>query len=159
MELKHSESVEAYVTGFCDAECCFSVAVKQNSTSQLGYRLDSLFQVTQHQENEEILHLIRDTIGTGKVKSKPGDNDLSILMVRNRQKLLEQVIPFFEENTLMTKKQDFEKFKEIVQKLDDGFHLDRQGLIDVIKLAYSMNMDGKQRRRDISSIIEDLGTE
>ena len=159
MELSQIKNTEAYVTGFCDAECCFSVAIKKNSSSRLGYRLDSLFQVTQHQENEEVLHLIKETIGTGKVKSKPGDNDLSILMVRNRQKILKYVIPYFEEHKLITKSEDFQKFKEIVEKLDEGIHLDEEGLIHVIKLAYSMNMDGKQRRRDINSLIENIGTE
>lgn len=158
MEALDTKNVEAFVTGFCDAECCFSVAIKKNQTSKLGYRLDSLFQVTQHEENEEILKLIKDTIGTGKVRSKPGDNDLSILMVRNRQKLLDYVIPFFEEHQLATKKEDFRKFKQIVKKLDKGVHLEREGLIHVIKLAYSMNMDGKQRRRDMNSLIQDIDT-
>jgi hypothetical protein len=156
LDFDDRKHVEEYVTGFCDAECCFSVAIKQNSTSKLGWRLDSLFQVTQHQENEEILHLIRDTIGTGEVRSKPGNNDLSIILIRNRQKLIDHVIPFFERNKLITKSDDFQKFKEIVERLDSGKHLDQKGLIDTIKLAYQMNLDGKQRRRDIDDIIDSI---
>ena len=54
--------------------------------------------------------------------------------------LLERVIPFFEAYPLRTAKQhDFEKFARCMQVVADGRHLAREGLIEIARIAETMN--------------------
>ena len=76
-----------------------------------------------------------------------GSRDTSLVyVVRNRADLLERVIPFFEQQPLVsTKQQDFLKFSVIVQAMAGGKHLSEAGFAELRELALSMNGGGRYR--------------
>ena len=74
-------------------------------------------------------------------------------MVHSTIQLEERVIPFFEENTLRVKRDDFEKFADIVRSIRSREHHRPDEFERLVRLAYSMNAHGKQRRRAIEEII------
>lgn len=148
------ERLKWYLTGFVDAEGCFSVAIKKQSSAKFGWVVDPLFQITQHKGKKELLETFKKTLNCGRVTKKPGNNELYLLLVDNRRQLAEKVIPFFEKYPLVVKKEDFEKFKGIVQGLENKEHSHREGIRNLIRKAYRMNLSGKQRRRDLDEILD-----
>jgi len=62
---------------------------------------------------------------------------------------MERVIPFFEQHELRVKRDDFEKFSDIVMSVGSRVHLDLEEFNRIVRLAYSMNTRGKQRKRPI----------
>jgi hypothetical protein len=50
--------------------------------------------------------------------------------------------------------QDFQLFKDILASLERREHREPQGMVEIVKKAYRMNMNGKQRKRPIEEVIE-----
>jgi hypothetical protein len=70
-----------------------------------------------------------------------------VLVVRDRESLLTQVIPFFERQPLLSsKQQEFVTFAAIVRSMARGEHLDEEGFRRIRALAISMNGGGRYRR-------------
>ena len=70
-----------------------------------------------------------------------------VFVVRRREDLLERVIPFFEQQPLLSsKQQDFEKFARIVRAMALGRHRQASGFKGLLRLALSMNGNGRFRR-------------
>ena len=149
--------LNCYIQGFTDAEGCFSVSIEKQKTTRFGWVLDPVFQITQHRENSEVLDLIRETLGCGRIIQKPGQPDTMIYIVDNRRQLKEIVLPFFEKHKLLVKKGDFELFAQIVNGLEEKKHTRLESFKNLIKLAFQMNLKGKQRRYKLNYILEDLG--
>lgn len=150
-----------YLLGIIDAESCFCVSLKKQESARFGWVLDPVFHVTQHENNEVILQLLKRELRCGRVVVKHESPELKKFIVDNRRQIAEILIPFFQRYRLIAKWDDFQKFAEITEALENGEHRDREKLIYLVKKAYSMNMNGKQRRRKIEEIIkeiEDAGT-
>ena len=67
--------------------------------------------------------------------------------------LVERVIPFFERHDLRIKRDDFEKFADIVRSIRSRAHHRPDEFDRIVALAYSMNARGKQRTRSIEDIV------
>ena len=60
------------------------------------------------------------------------------------------VADFFEKHPLKTKKNvDFKKFARIVRWMNEGKHLQTEGLIEIIELAMQMNREDKTKAKEI----------
>ena len=92
----------------------------------------------------------------GRITEKPGQKDLMIYQVDNRRHLIEKVIPFFEKYQLVVKKSDFKKFSEIVEGLENKEHHELESFKKLIKKAFSMNFEGKQRRYKLDEVLKEL---
>ncbi len=67
---------------------------------------------------------------------------------------MSKIIPFFERHPLQsTKRQDFLKFREIVLAMQNKEHRTRDGFETIVKLAFSMNQHGKQRKYKLKDIL------
>jgi Cft2 family RNA processing exonuclease len=145
-----------YLLGIIDSEGCFCVSMKRQESSKFGWVLDPVFHVTQHESNEVILELLQREMRCGRVIVKHGSPELKKFIVDNRRQIAEILIPYFWRYRLITKWDDFQKFAEITEALEQGDHRDREKLINLVRKAYSMNMNGKQRRRKLEEIVEDI---
>jgi hypothetical protein len=68
------------------------------------------------------------------------NNKALIYQVRNLSEITKIIIPHFEKYPLITQKQsDFLLFKEIVELMDKGEHLTKDGLAKIINLKASLN--------------------
>ena len=75
-------------------------------------------------------------------------------VVRKRKDLLEVIIPFFQKYPLHTSKsKDFRKFVECIELIDQGVHKTRNGLIDILEIAQTMNR--KKPRTELIRILRD----
>ena len=73
-------------------------------------------------------------------------------MVSDRWDLRETIVPFFEEHPLRSaKRADFEKFASVLDMMEAGAHLTREGLVRIAEITETMN-----RRKSRTELIRIL---
>ena len=94
-----------------------------------------------------MLEVIRTRLGCGRIRPNSTRDRALVLVVRNRDDLLERVIPLFEHNPILSAKHaDFEKFAGIVRELALGHHRTPAGFRRLLEVALSMNGAGRYRK-------------
>jgi LAGLIDADG endonuclease len=98
--------------------------------------------------------MIRERFGCGYIKSNSKRDRALVYVVRERRALLDHVIPFFEHVPLLsTKRDDFEKFADIVRAMAEGRHRARPGFVELLEVALSMNGGGRFRQVAWSDLV------
>ena len=92
-----------YLAGFADGEGTFSVAIIRHPTQRLGWMINPVFQVYQHEEHREVLDLYKEYFGTGSVYRKSGILPVLTFSIDSRKSILDRVIQYFERFTLIVK--------------------------------------------------------
>jgi hypothetical protein len=141
------ERLDGYIAGYVDGEGSFSVSVQRNRSCRVGFQLVPEFHVSQNGDRAQVLELIRDRLGCGYIKPNSKKDRALVLVVRDREELIERVIPFFEQYQLLsTKHVDFETFARIVRAMASGHHRTLAGFGELLELALSMNGGGRFRK-------------
>jgi LAGLIDADG endonuclease len=142
-----------WVVGFVDGEGCFSVAIHANPGAPHGWQLTPVFQVYQHVAHRDALEGLLRFFGCGWIRPKGPASSVLTYGVQRQSDLLEYVIPFFERHRPLVKGAAFDAFATIVRSQRAGVHLERVGFESLVRLAYGMNAQGKQRMRRIEQIL------
>ena len=141
-----------WVVGFVDGEGCFHVAILRHPEMRIGYQVLPEFTVVQHERDIQILYALKAFFGCGVVRRNHGDR--WAYRVRKLE-CLERICDFFTKHPLKTKKNvDFIRFRRVVQKMKEGKHLTREGLLEIIEIALRMNTG---EREALLRIKTDLG--
>ena len=145
---------EQWIVGFVDGEGCFSISIVRNHTCRLGWQVQHEFSVTQAAHSRASLEDLESFFGCGTIiENRRRDNHRWPLLrysVKRRADLEKIVIPFFERNPLRTAKaSDFEKFRSVIQMMEDGRHLELGGLRVIARETERMNR--RQRSRFLES--------
>jgi LAGLIDADG DNA endonuclease family protein len=143
------ERLDAYIAGYVDGEGTFHVAVQRNPSTRVGWQLVPEFHVSQNPERRQVIDLIAQRLGCGRIRENhSGSRDRTlVLVVRDRNDLLTKVIPFFEANPLLSSKNaDFLTFARIVRAMGEGVHLTEEGFGLLKEQALLMNGQGRYRR-------------
>jgi hypothetical protein len=151
-----------WVVGFVDGEGCFTIGfIKQpDRPDRKGYRLG--FQpyyelaVTQGVNSKSALLGLKKFFGVGELYiNKRYDNHKEHLYrytVRRRADLLNVIIPFFEKYQLQTqKRKSFEIFSRVLHMIERKLHLQRSGLIKIMRMTEGMNQ--KKRKGHLIKIL------
>ena len=155
--LDEMRSIEDYITGYVDGEGCFTVTFNRRPKMLIGWELRPSFSVSQNEDRRQVLDLMKEYFGCGYIRRDYSDKTVKF-EIRDRNQLIDKVIPHFEKFPLISRKQkDFELFAMIVRKIRMSEHITKGGLIDLVKLAYQMNGSGK-RTRTKEEIIDDLNS-
>lgn len=128
------------MTGLVDAEGCFYVRLAISKNHRIGWWVQACFQLGLHIKDKNLLLQIKSFFNeTGSIYTM-NNNKALIYQVRNLSEITKIIIPHFEKYPLITQKQsDFLLFKEIVELMDKGEHLTKDGLVKIIKLKASLN--------------------
>lgn len=150
-----------FIAGFVDGEASFSVALTRQKYPHIkqGWKwiLNPVFQVYQHENNVDILLLIKDVVfKTGRIHRKSSPYNVFTFSIENNKTLHEKIVPFFNKYQLATKNNDFKKFSEIVAMMERKEHLDIEGFKRIVEIAFSMNAQGKNRKYSKEYIYETL---
>ena len=101
-----------FVTGFVDAEGCFQVSITENKELNLGWRVQSRFQISLHTKDRSVLEEIKNFLGAGEI-CRLGPNSLQFRIID--QKDLATVYYHFKKLQLITqKKADYELWCEVM---------------------------------------------
>ncbi len=144
-----------WVVGFVDGEGCFSVSIHRNPMvkSTGGWQLHPVFHVYQHVRHRAVLEELVSFFGVGRLRSKGPKNSVWTYAVDSLRDLEAAVLPFFEGHHLRVKDVDFRYFAAIVRSMRRREHLRPGGFERLVRLAYAMNHDGKQRARSIDDVL------
>jgi hypothetical protein len=111
-----------FITGFSDAESCFSILVQPNTKSRLKWRVKPIFTIGLHSKDIELLNLIKNTLGVGKVSIRTTSK--TVVYSVESLKYLEVIVNHFINFPLVTaKKNDFNIFKKCFKLIQKGEHL------------------------------------
>jgi len=91
--------------------------------------------------------------GCGRVRPKGPNSSVWTSAIDGLQNLDDAVVPFFELHPPVVKRRDFEAFAIIVRSMRKKEHLSPVGFERLVRLAYGMNANGKQRARTIEQVL------
>lgn len=128
-----------WVTGFIDAEGCFSISIVINPDLKTGWRVKATFLIGLHKKDRMILELIKKFYGVGDIK--PQSKDSVQYRVTSVKDLMEVIIPHLEKFPLITQKRaDFILFKQVVNLMYNKEHLTIEGFQKILNLKASINL-------------------
>ncbi len=154
---KNKDNLGYYLSGFADGEGSFCVPIRRHPTLQSGWIISPLFAVYQHKNNPEVIYLFKEVLGCGFISYKSGSPNCMVYMVVSLPKHLDTVIPFFEKYPIIGQKyNEFLRFKQIVEMCSQKAHHTTEGFKKNVRLAFSMNQNGKGRRHTIDEIFSTL---
>ena len=143
-----------FLAGLIEGEGSLCVSIKNHKPSRFGYLVDPEFFIYQHKNRRGLLELACDVFETGRITPKVGNEDVLVYSIVSRRLLIERVLPFYERYMAFSfKTRDYHLFREIVMAMECKRHRDPHGLVEIVRMAYQMNMEGKQRKRSIDEVI------
>jgi hypothetical protein len=127
-----------WVTGFVDGEGCFHIGVSKHGEMKTGFQVLPEFTVVQHERDVKALYALKAFFGCGVVRKNHGDR--MAFRVRKLEHLKQIIVPFFMQHSLKTgKRQDFLKFRRVLQMMERGDHLTLDGILAIRAIASEMN--------------------
>lgn len=132
---------DEYLYGFIEGEGCFYVGIVPLKDTESKYQVIPFFKVSQNPRGKVILDYLKKRLDCGYVKlnDRKESSDKSLaFVVRDIESLKSKVVPFFEEK-LIIKRNEFLKFKEIIEMMSEKQHLTTEGFRHILDIAYSMN--------------------
>lgn len=158
-----SDNHKYWLGGFVEGEGSLLVSIVTNPKVKHGIALQPEFNVTQHESGLNVLNSYKALFnGLGNLKEKSGSNQVWVYSLKGTKNIKELVLPYYEEYVVpfssKHKSDVFNRFKSIIDVLytNHGQGLDKEQLIELIRLIYLMNPDskGKSRKRDIQEVID-----
>src|SRR3989344_6816221 len=136
--------IKGWITGFVDGEGCFSVSIIKNSTTKSGWQIFPEFVITQGEKSLKALQIIKNYFKCGNIfinnRYDNHNENLYRFCIRSIHDLQEKVVPFFQENKLITfKKRDFKLFSEIIGMMSNKKHLKKKGFLEIARKIEKMN--------------------
>jgi hypothetical protein len=127
-----------FVTGFVDAEGCFTLGIIKNDNYITGYQIQAIFKISLHGKDYDLLCQIRDYFGVGKI-TKHGDTTMQYLV--RSLKDLDIIISHFDTYPLISQKwADYKLFKQAITLIKNKEHLTKEGFKKVLSLKASINL-------------------
>lgn len=129
-----------FVTGFSDAEACFSIKVTKNKKMALGWRIQAVFSIGLHAKDLVLLKQIQSFFnGIGAISSIKSNGSVTYAITKIED-INDVLIPHFDKYPLISqKKADFLLFKSIVNLTINKSHLSLTGLEKIVGLKASLN--------------------
>jgi len=127
-----------FVTGFTDAEGCFTFTLSRTPKNKIGWDLGLYFMINLHERDENLLNQVKKYFGdVGTIGKSRG---CCILKVRSLNSIVTKIIPHFDKYPLATDKlADYLLWKEVVMMMQRGEHLTLEGLQSIAKIRASLN--------------------
>jgi hypothetical protein len=129
-----------WITGFVDAEGCFTIKFGQSKSCKTGWFVQAIFQLNVHVRDKNLLLKIKsffNEIGTIRIDSKNNKVCYRIHKINDINKI---IIPHFENYPLITNKQsDFVLWKDIVKLINKDKDKYKNGITEIINIRASLN--------------------
>lgn len=126
-----------WVTGFVDAEGCFSVIIEISEDFKWKVRVS--FEINLHEKDKEILYKIQSFFGVGGVYHR-SDKKISVYRVTNVNYMKDVIIPHFTIYPLISKKAlDFFFWSKVVEIILNKEHLTKEGFLKILPYYASIN--------------------
>ena len=140
-----------YLAGFTDGEGSFNVStINRNQDFKTGWKISLSFNISQ--KDVTVLNLFQETLECGSFRKRK--DGVTYYEVRRVDELQNIVIPFFERFTLksVSKRKQFEVFREIVAIVARKEHLTSAGLENILSLRATIKV-GRKRKYTSNQIL------
>lgn len=143
-----------YLAGFTDGEGSFNVSFRRRADYAMPWKVSLCFNVSQR--DQTVLNVFRGQLKCGTMRTRA--DGVWYYEVNTFTAIVENVIPFFDQfGFLSAKKQrDFAKFKQIARLIQEGRHLSREGIDEILAIRRDMNDGGAMRRKYSDDSITEL---
>lgn len=150
------DSIGFYFAGFVDGEGSFNLSFRRRPDYKLPWKVSLCLNVSQ--KDQTILALLKHHLKCGTIRYK--SDDVWFFEVNNLTAIREHVIPFFDRFGFLSakKKRDYAIFKRMTDLMSRGAHLDKEGIVELLKLRRNMN-DGGKRKYEEQEILAAFGPE
>ncbi|MBI2609598.1 LAGLIDADG family homing endonuclease [Candidatus Giovannonibacteria bacterium] len=137
-----------YIIGLVDGEGSFTAYIKNpefTKNVKRWVRAEPKFYLKLIERDSEILFRLKKFFGCGEVyfqkDTRKNHQNCYRYEVSNRKDLEDVIIPFFKTHQLQlkSKKRDFEIFCDLMLRIKNGQHLNKQGLAKLYKIKASMH--------------------
>ena len=153
--LSSEERRRWFLAGVIEGEGSVCISIKEHPTTALGYYVQPCFFLYQHRDRRSLLEMAKEFFGCGSIYPKPGNPAVLVYAINSRRSISSVVVPFLQEYMeFSARKADIVTFIEAVRLLEARAHWEPEGLERVVRLAYSMNMNGKQRKRPLDEVLD-----
>ena len=103
-----------------------------------------------------MLELLRQEFKCGQIVPERRGSSVLVYKIESTRDLWHKLVPWLDENPPILRKREYHTFRRIVQGLMKGIHKEPNGLIELIKLAYSLSNQKGRRRRRLEDVINDV---
>src|SRR6266516_4782009 len=114
--LPSEEKKRWFLAGVIEGEGSMCISIKKHPTAIHGFLVDPEFFIYQHRNRRELLELAQEIFATGRI------------------------FPF------SARKRDILLYAEALRLFEARAHRSKEGLEKIVRIAYQMNHDGKQRQ-------------
>ena len=134
-----------YIVGLTDGEGCFYVNIWKSQAYRAGFGVQLHFHLKMQERDRDLLEKVKNTIGCGAVyfqkEQRTNHCQCYRYTVSAKRDILETVIPFFKKYPLQSasKRANFELFCKIAALVEQGKHLDPEGIEEIRQLKACMN--------------------
>ena len=149
-----------WLGGFVEGEGSLIISIIKQDKAPYGVLLQPEFNITQHINGLSILNSFKVLFNNkGQMHQKSGSLYVWVYSLKGINNLIDYLIPFFLEFVVpyscKYKKEEFDKFLFILNKLKEKSNFEKEEFINIIKLVYDLNPDGKgkKRKRTLSQIL------
>src|SRR5437867_341217 len=153
--LSNHEKKSWFLAGVIEGEGSMCISIKKHPTAKYGFLVDPEFFIYQHRNRRSLLDVAQEYFATGRIYPKPGNPDVLVYAITSRRSISEKVIPFLERYMLFSaRREDILRYCQALQLFEQGMHRTQAGLATIVRLAYRMNHDGKQRQRPLEVVLD-----
>ena len=143
-----------YVTGLTEGEGCFCVSFAIRPKLKVGVEARPSFALSLNERDRDLLGELQTYFGCGWIRESRSDRTFKY-EARSVRDLLDLVIPHFEAYPLRgVKCRAFIGFARVCQMIGQGDHLRPEGMEEIVRLAFEMNLG--RRRRSASTLLRAL---
>ena len=145
-----------FLGGFVEGEGSNSISISVGKEFKYGVNLQPVFNVSQHENGLKILYSFKELFGTGSIVEKSGSPHIWVYTLKGYKQIIEHVLPFLETyvQPFSCKKNEYAIFKKIVLDSAAGHQKDKNTLIEMVRLVYTLQGKGKVRKRTLEEVIE-----
>ena len=128
-----------WLAGFVSAEGSFMVNIKKSSTYKLGAGVELVFQITQHNRDEDLMKSLISYFDCGYIKIRKKATGLDFIVTKFSD-INEKIIPFFKKYSIRgVKAIDFADWCTVVELMKEKKHLTAEGLEKILAIKNQMN--------------------
>jgi len=144
-----------YVTGLTEGEGCFCVSLALRAKLRAGLEVRPSFSLSLNEKDLGLLEGLQAFFGCGWIRESKGDRTFKY-EARSIGDLTGVILPHFERFPLRGyKARSCAGFLRVFQMVEQGRHLQCDGLREIVGIAYQMNL-GK-RRHSQATLLKVLG--
>ena len=145
-----------FLGGFVEGEGSNSVSISVSKTFKYGINIQPVFNVSQHENGLRLLESFKTYFEVGSVVPKSGAPHVWVYTVKGYKHIIKHVMPFLETyvQPYSCKKQEYQLFKQLVLMSEAGGQKNKETLIEMVKIAYTLIGKGKGRKRTLSEVLD-----